>query len=60
MVRYIFVWLVIAAVIYGFRYLITQNEEKELRKTGNRVFVSCSIAGVIVLIMYFLNNIQGI
>lgn len=58
--RFVFLWVVLAVIIYMYRYVLSKKERNVSLLQTKNVFVSCSIATVFVGFLYLLNNIQGL
>lgn len=58
--RFLIFWLILTVCIYAYRYVFGKNERRIARVQGKNLVVSIGISGVIIGVLYFLNNVQGI
>lgn len=60
MTKYVLVWLVIAAIVYFFSYIAKKQERKLAGTQVKRFAVSGSVSLILMIMLYFFNNLQGI
>lgn len=60
MIRFLFIWVVMTALIYVYRYLFTKSERKVTRVQMKNILVSMLISSAVVGVLYLFNNIQGL
>jgi len=58
--RFLIIWMILAAGIYAYRYVFKKDERRFARVQIKNVVVSLALSGVIVGVLYLLNNLQGI
>lgn len=60
MMRFMLLWLIVSAAIYALVFVATRRDRRNVWKLWKRAAVSV-IGGVLVMLpLFFLNNISGV
>lgn len=60
MIKYTAIWALLTMGIFVFRFLVTREQKLIARPIITGLLSSSVIATVVVVLAYFINNIQGI
>lgn len=60
MIRFVIMMAVLTAIIYAWVWSMTKREKKSAKRLFGRIAISAGLAGIIVVCLYFFNNISGV
>lgn len=59
-IRFLMTWFILSVIVGVFTYVFDRNEKKKIIKVIKIAIISAILGGVILFMMFFVNNISGV